>query len=476
MPKRSVNYIHLVPKRKHKSLLDRRIGWGAVFLGFVLIALAMVFDFKVLSRLPARDVVLLGFIGLYAIISLQAFLTLYWSLYAWNDPDEVERNQAPKVYDEPNYSFTALLPARHEEAVIAETIRSIARINYPDQKKELLVLIRHDDTGTITAAQTAINELGNPRIRLVIVNDTPVNKPNQLNWGLAEASHDVLVVFDAEDSPSAEIYNIVNTVMLKKHADVVQSGVQLMNFRSNWFSAFNVLEYYFWFKSALHFFSKRGVVPLGGNTVFFKRDLIVNAGGWDEFCLTEDAEIGMRLSQAGAKIAIVYDERHATQEETPPTLSTFIKQRTRWNLGFLQIFSSGLWLQFPKLSQKLLAGYMLILPQLVLVLLAISPLISIVATSFGLPLGITLFSFLPLGLLFLQLVVLQVGLWQFTRDYKVSYPLLTPLRIFLGFVPFIIILAFSAGRALWRFTLGNLAWEKTVHINAHRATAPAPHR
>ncbi|MBK0296621.1 DUF917 family protein, partial [Bacillus sp. S34] len=36
-------------------------------------------------------------------------------------------------------------------------------------------------------------------------------------------------------------------------ADVVQGGVQLMNFKSSWWSLRNVLEYYFWFHSRLHF-------------------------------------------------------------------------------------------------------------------------------------------------------------------------------------------------------------------------------
>jgi cellulose synthase/poly-beta-1,6-N-acetylglucosamine synthase-like glycosyltransferase len=93
-----------------------------------------------------------------------------------------------------------------------------------------------------------------------------------------------------------------------------------MNFDSTWYSVLNVLEYFFWFKSRLHYHARRGAIPLGGNTVFFDRALLSRVGGWDERNLTEDADIGLRLSGTGEKIRVVYDDRYVTREETPPTL------------------------------------------------------------------------------------------------------------------------------------------------------------
>ena len=55
---------------------------------------------------------------------------------------------------------------------------------------------------------------------------------------------------------------------------MVQCGVQLMNFESHWFSALNVLEYFFWFKSRLHYHARCGAITLGGNTVFFERTIL----------------------------------------------------------------------------------------------------------------------------------------------------------------------------------------------------------
>src|SRR5579859_8180072 len=77
------------------------------------------------------------------------------------------------------------------------------------------------------------------------------------------------------------------------------------------------------FKSSMHFFAGIGMIPLGGNTVFVRRALLEQLGGWDEYCLTEDADLGIRLSLAHARIRIIYEDEYVTREETPNTLSQF---------------------------------------------------------------------------------------------------------------------------------------------------------
>jgi len=47
------------------------------------------------------------------------------------------------------------------------------------------------------------------------------------------------------------------------------------------------------------------MVPLGGNTVFLRRDLLEQIGGWDQDCLTEDADVGIRLSTTGVPIRVL---------------------------------------------------------------------------------------------------------------------------------------------------------------------------
>ena len=88
-------------------------------------------------------------------------------------------------------------------------------------------------------------------------------------------------------------------------------------------------------------------IPLGGNTVFVRAAAIRASGGWDEACLAEDCDLGTRLSSHGKRILVAYDPQLATREETPHALSALLRQRTRWNQGFLQVLRKGEWRALP---------------------------------------------------------------------------------------------------------------------------------
>ncbi len=272
-----------------------------------------------------------------ALMTFQALFNIRLRLYIWETPENAMMNTAPTIYLDPCLSFTILLPARHEEEVYQETIQKVYDLNYPKELMQIVAICSDDDEGTIAEAQKKIDQLGDPNVQILIYTNKPTSKPRGLNHALQIARGDIVTIFDAEDEPHPDILNIINTTMLNEDVDVVQAGVQLMNHNTHWFSYLNVLEYFFWFKSSLHFFARVGMTPLGGNTVFVRRDLMEQLGGWDETTLTEDADLGIRLSLTHARIRIVYDDEFVTREETPNSIDQFIKQRTRWNQGFIQI-------------------------------------------------------------------------------------------------------------------------------------------
>src|SRR5256884_6571557 len=330
------------------------------------------------------------------LMTIQAIFSIRLRLFIWEKPDHAWLNHAPTVYRDPSLSFTILLPARHEEEVYRETIQKVYNLNYPKELVQILAICREDDPGTITEARVKLDQLRDTNGQLLNFNDQPINKPHGLNLGLQVARGDVVTIFDAEDEPHPDILNIINTTMLNDDVDVVQSGVQLMNHNTRWFCFLNVLEYFFWFKSSMHFFARIGMTPLGGNTVFVRRELMEQLGGWDEYCLTEDADLGIRLSLAHARIRIIYEDEFVTREETPDTISQFIKQRTRWNQGFIQILLKGEWLKMEKFSQRLLAFYVLILPELQAFFAVMLPVALVMFFFVKFPLWLAMFTFVPL--------------------------------------------------------------------------------
>jgi cellulose synthase/poly-beta-1,6-N-acetylglucosamine synthase-like glycosyltransferase len=408
------------------------------------------------------------------LLTLQSSYTLYLMLWTWDRPESEEAARAPERFSPPRFSFTVMLPARHEEAVIQTTITRVVRADYPPELLQVLVVCAADDTGTIARAEEEIRTLESEGFRnasLIVFHDKPINKPHGLNAALPHAANDIVTVFDAEDDIHPQIFNVVNSVMAQEDVRVVQAGVQLMNFASNWYSTLNVLEYFFWFKSRLHYHARHGAIPLGGNTVFFERRLLESVGGWDDSNLTEDAEIGLRLSAMGEPIRVVYDDRYVTKEETPPTLAAFIRQRTRWCQGFMQTLRRGSLKQLPSRKQRWLAFYTLAFSR-VQAILGIYFLCSLVMTfAFTTPMLIALVAYLPVLMLGALFLISVVGLYEFTDAHGLKASPGTVARMAVAWFPYQLVLAYAAMRALWRQLAGGNDWEKTEHVGAHRALA-----
>ncbi|MHB0868801.1 MAG: glycosyltransferase [Chloroflexota bacterium] len=405
------------------------------------------------------------------LLTLQAAHTAYIMIYTWDRPEAYRRSRAPETFRVPQKSFTVLLPARHEEEVIQDTIDRVVRARYPGSLMEVLVICEHTDHGTIAKVEEKIAQLRGEGITnawLEQFDDLPINKPHGLNKGLSKSSNEVVTIFDAEDEIHPEIFNIVNTVMLEEGVRVVQCGVQLMDYDSSWYSALNVLEYFFWFKSRLHYHAQMGVTPLGGNTIFFAREVIEQIGGWDEHNLTEDADIGIRLSALSEPVRIVYDDEYVTREETPPTLAHFVKQRTRWSQGFLQTLRKGDWTRLPNWKQRLMAAYTLGFPTAQALLALYVPVSLWMMFTTKVPVGQAIVLLLPAYLLVSHFFMSVVGLFEFTDAHRLNPTWKTPLAMALAYLPYQWMLAYAAFRAFMREVRGISNWEKTQHVGAHR--------
>ncbi len=415
---------------------------------------------------------MLSAIVIFAVfLAAQALFSLYLMLYTWEHPKRLEASRGPVRFSVPLHTFTVLLPARHEEAVIYDTILRVWKANYPKDFLEIVVVCHADDAGTIAQAQRAVEFIGSTSVRVETFTVTPISKPRGLNVGLSRTRNEIVTIFDAEDDIHPDVFNLINTVMREEGVNVVQAGVQLMNFRDYWFSAHNCLEYYFWFKSRLHFHAHVGVIPLGGNTVFMRRELLERIGGWDEYCLTEDADIGIRMSALGERIRVVYDERYVTREETPDTVASFVKQRTRWHQGFLQVFRKAEWLRLPRFDQRILAAYTLSYPLFQAFLILLWPVTIVSAVFLKLPTLVVLVSFVPLYTLMMQCVACVVGARAFTQDFDLPFSWSLPFKLIATFLPFQFLLGVSAIRAVWREIWNRRDWEKTAHVGAHRQPA-----
>ena len=406
------------------------------------------------------------------LLTAVAVSTLWWMLHAWRSKDNLDDSQFSENPLEAAHSFTLLVPGRHEEEVMGQTLDRLAQQDHPDF--EIIAIVGHDDPGTERVAREAAAR--HPElIRVVVDSSVPKNKPKALNLALQSSRGEIVGVFDAEDEVHPRLLTLVDSRFTETDADVVQGGVQLMNFQSSWWSLRNVLEYYFWFRSRLHFHAKEKFIPLGGNTVFVRKDWLDWSEGWDAECLAEDCELGVRLSSAGAKVVVAYSPEVVTREETPGTFVSLLKQRTRWNQGFMQVYGKGEWKKLPRLRQRLMARYLLTMPFIQAATGLLIPVSIILILTTKVPTAIALVSFVPLAPTLVLLAVEFTGLREFGRVYGQKVRARDYFRLVWGLLPYQIFLALAAVRAVFRQLKGLNAWEKTEHTGAHRdevATEP----
>jgi cellulose synthase/poly-beta-1,6-N-acetylglucosamine synthase-like glycosyltransferase len=69
---------------------------------------------------------------------------------AWGTPKRA-RSTKRRLVGLPKLSFSLLVPARHEEAVLEETLEQMQRLYYPSF--EVIVIVGHDDPETTAVAR-----------------------------------------------------------------------------------------------------------------------------------------------------------------------------------------------------------------------------------------------------------------------------------------------------------------------------------
>jgi cellulose synthase/poly-beta-1,6-N-acetylglucosamine synthase-like glycosyltransferase len=403
-----------------------------------------------------------------------------WRLYGWRDPAAGAEIAwpAPVQAGAEKLSFDLIVPLRDEANVIGETLRGLLRQTHP--RMHIVVSLCDDDESTISAVRAVVSEnLLTNRITIVADHYENPTKAQQLNRALEVCMGDVVGVIDAEDDVAEDLLIYAEGLLTHSGADVVQGGVQLMNLGTSlgkWFQVHNVLEYFFWFTSRMAFHASTGFVPLGGNTVFVRRELLERAGGWP-LSITEDCALGVRLSaEFGAKVATAYSAKLTTREEAPPSIfnkevGSLFWQRDRWVRGFIEQFIAGGWLKMPTFRQRLLAGYILITPILQAVSFFLLPTSILLGLFVNTPVGLALLMFTPYIPIGLTLVTQLIGLHDFSEKYGVraskwhyaSLVFLAPL--------YQVVLTGASAVAIYKYASGDNTWYKTGRAAVHRGVA-----
>lgn len=235
-------------------------------------------------------------------------------------------------------TVVSIIVALYREADIApRLVRRLARLDYPVELLDVILAVEAEDHITLDALANA--ELP-PWMRVVIVPEGQVKtKPRALNHALDHARGAIVGVYDAEDAPDPDQLKRVVERFQRSGPEVacLQGVLDYYNPRTNWLSRCFTIEYAGWFRLVLPGLARLGlVVPLGGTTLFFRREVLDRLGAWDAHNVTEDADLGIRLARHGYRTELIDTVTH---EEANCRPLPWIKQRSRWIKGYMMTWA-----------------------------------------------------------------------------------------------------------------------------------------
>uniref|UniRef100_UPI0025D2E050 glycosyltransferase family 2 protein n=1 Tax=uncultured Xanthomonas sp. TaxID=152831 RepID=UPI0025D2E050 len=386
---------------------------------------------------------------------------------------KVSDEEVAALGDEDLPVYTVLVPMYKEPDVLPILANALRRLDYPTSKLDVKLVLEADDTETIEAAKALGLEAFFEIIR--VPPSQPKTKPKACNYALRFARGQMLTIYDAEDKPEPDQLKRVVAAFRKSPADVacIQARLNYYNADENWLTRMFTLEYTLWFDFYLPALETLRIpIPLGGTSNHFRLDILRKVHAWDPYNVTEDADLGVRLTQQGYRVSVV---NSTTFEEANVSIPNWIRQRSRWLKGYMQT-----WLVHMRDPVQLYRstgvrgfwGFQLFVGGTFFTALA-APLMWL---SYGLWLavGSKFFDpFFPPALLYLSLLNLLLGngfliymtlVAAFKRDYfrLAPYALTVPLYWLLQSI--------AAYKGLWQLIRNPFYWEKTTHgISKHMA-------
>lgn len=291
----------------------------------------------------------MAFAPIATLIAVNALLTIFYlgnfifkGLLVWVGGRAPARRAlslgvaARLLRDEELPIYTILVPMFREPEVLPILAQALRRMDYPLGKLDIKLVLEEHDHETIDAARALALE-GVFEI-ICVPQSHPQTKPKACNYALKFARGDFLVIYDAEDKPEPDQLRMVVAAFQNApaHTACIQCRLNYYNAAENWLTRMFTLDYALWFDLMLPGLERLGLpIPLGGTSNHFRIDVLRQLHAWDPFNVTEDADLGIRLTQKGYRVGVIDS---TTYEEANCSTGNWIRQRSRWIKGYMQTF------------------------------------------------------------------------------------------------------------------------------------------
>ncbi|NEX20331.1 glycosyltransferase [Thiorhodococcus mannitoliphagus] len=323
---------------RDSSTLSKR---GKSFLALITYAIStaavwIVYDYTRQYMTPATTAVglllLIGGVGVIVLLMAEAheWAESVW-LRQWRRPfplRAVPDDQLPFV--------SVHVPAYNEPPeLLKETLDGLAALDYP--YFEVLVIDNNTkDPAVWQPVRDYCAQLGE-RFRFFHVDPLAGYKAGALNFALRETSPmaEVVAVIDADYIVKPAWLRHLVPAFADPEVAIAQAPQDYRDAHQNAFKAMCMAEYRGFFHLGMVTRNERNAIIQHGTMTMIRRKTLDEMQGWAEWCITEDAELGLRLFEAGYKA--LYIPCTYGRGLMPDTFADFRKQRYRWAYGAVRI-------------------------------------------------------------------------------------------------------------------------------------------
>lgn len=246
-----------------------------------------------------------------------------------------QRQTTPKVTTDYFPKVSLHVPAYNEppEMVIL-TLNALAAIDYPNYEV-LMVDNNTTDESLWKPVEAHCKRLG---FKFIHLENWPGFKSGALNYANTQVAPDteIIGIIDSDYIVEPEYLKEMVGFFKNENMAFVQTPQDYRDFESgDRFAMACYHAYQYFFKLSMTTRNERNGIIFTGTMGLIRRSILEKVGGWDEWCITEDAEIALKILNMGYES--LYVDITYGRGLMPLNFEGLKKQRFRWAFGGMQV-------------------------------------------------------------------------------------------------------------------------------------------
>ena len=289
-------------------------------------------QYLTLSAVLIGFLMLIGLIGVAIVLLTEAH---EWAEAIWSEGSR--RDFAPIfVPDEKLPLVSVHVPAYNEPPqMMIETLNALAALDYP--RFEVIVMDNNTKDPEVWQPVEAHCKILGSRFRFFHEGQLAGFKAGALNYALSKTSPEaeVVAVIDSDYAVTSDWLRDLVPQFTKPSVAIVQAPQDYRDDTDNLFKAMCYAEYRGFFYIGMVTRNERNAIIQHGTMTMVRKSVLEEVGGWADWCITEDAELGLKIFEKGYEA--LYVAKSYGKGVMPDTFIDFKKQRYRWAYGAIQI-------------------------------------------------------------------------------------------------------------------------------------------